>query len=257
MILCGRLFTFFQCDWFKKVVWKRCFIFFGIVCFGIFLGNGKVECSDSRVVSCKNFPDRTVLLTFDDGPSSATKEVLDALKNENASAIFFIVGEKANEKEGKKILKLIADSGHMIANHGYKHVTMTKLTEKEQISSLDKTNSCIKEFQKTVLYFRPPGGACNNILKRSVNSLGMKIMFWNVDPRDWKKNDCGARPSRSALKERILKGLEDQGHKGIVLLHDIHLNTALAVPMILDALKKNGYSFMKPEDVLKYQKASK
>ncbi|ETZ07569.1 peptidoglycan-N-acetylglucosamine deacetylase [Holospora obtusa F1] len=207
---------------------------------------------DSFCEDCKNFPDSTVLLTFDDGPSKFTENLLKVLKEEGVKAIFFVVGEKANTEYGRKILKRISDEGHMIANHGYRHVTMTRLTGKEQKISLSKTNDCIKEFQEKVSYFRPPGGSCDGQLKKSVRFLGMQIMFWNVDPKDWKKDKNNKRPSTLILQERILKGLENKNRRGIVLLHDIHSNTVMSVPMIIKILKKNGYSFMDPKNVSNY-----
>ena len=235
-------------------LWRRYLRYAGISSLGFLCTNSTVKCSDSRVVSYENFPDHTVLLTFDDGPAASTETVLNALNNQGVKAIFFIVGENGASKQGQKILKRIAKENHMIANHGHRHVTMTNLTEKEQKDSLNKTNACIAPFQKSVLYFRPPGGACNAILKRSVSASGMRVMFWNIDPKDWKKDAKGQRPSSATLQKRILEDLEKQNHRGIILLHDLHLNTALAVPVILKALKERGYRFMKPEDVFRYQK---
>ena len=233
--------------------WKQYILYAGIIHLGLFCANSTVRCSDPRVVSYENFPDYTVLLTFDDGPAASTETVLNALNSESIKAIFFIVGENGASKQGQKILERISKAGHMIANHGYHHVTMTKLTEKEQKNSLNKTNACIAPFQKSVLYFRPPGGACNSILKRSVSASGMRVMFWNIDPRDWKKDAKGYRPNSATLQKRILEDLEKQNHRGIILLHDLHLNTALSVPVILKALKERGYRFMNPEDVSRYQ----
>ena len=205
------------------------------------------------MVSYAHFPEKTVLLTFDDGPARSTATVLNILRDEQVKGLFFLVGE--NITPGRKaLMQRMVDEGHMLGNHGYHHVNMTKISSKEQVDALKKTNTCIACFQPKVHYFRPPGGSRNDALKRSVTSLDMQIMMWNIDPQDWKKNADGQRPNQEMLIKRVLDGLKGSGQKGIILLHDIHETTANHLRALIDTLKKKGFKFLDPQKIQDYQK---
>lgn len=208
--------------------------------------------SAPALVSYANFPENTVLLTFDDGPASSTSKVLDTLKESHIKGLFFLVGANITPAR-KSLMQRMIQEGHMLGNHGYHHVNMTKISGKEQIDALQKTNDCIASFQPKVHYFRPPGGWRNDVLKRSVTGLDMQIMMWNIDPQDWKKNSDGARPNEKTLVKRVLDGLAQSGNKGIVLLHDIHKTTADHLCALIHALKAQGFQFLDPEKVKDYQ----
>jgi peptidoglycan/xylan/chitin deacetylase (PgdA/CDA1 family) len=232
----------------NRHIWVGCLLVTGILSDFLNCAAG----SASGLVSYTHFPEKTVLLTFDDGPAASTSKVLDTLKEENIKGLFFLVG--ANITPARKILmQRMIQEGHMLGNHGYHHVNMTRISEKEQTDSLQKTNDCIASVQPKVQYFRPPGGSRNPLLKRSVTTLGMQMMMWNIDPQDWKKDTSGARPNEKTLVKRVLDGLEKSGNKGIVLLHDIHATTANHLPALVRALKAKGFQFLDPKKVKDYQ----
>ena len=78
-------------------------------------------------------------------------------------------------------------------------------------------------------------------------------MLWNIDPQDWKKDASQLRPDGKVLVKRVLEGLKKSGNRGIVLLHDIHKNTACHLPLLINALKEAGFNFLDPNQIVNYQ----
>lgn len=107
---------------------------------------------------------KTVYLTFDDGPSILTGNVLDILKKENVKATFFVVNYN---DENKKYIKRIIDEGHTLALHGYSH-SMKKIYASEEtlINNIEKLKDKIKgDFNYDAKLFKFPGGSSNTISK--------------------------------------------------------------------------------------------
>jgi|GEM_PF-3575950 len=191
-----------------------------------------------------NMPDKTVVLTFDDGPHyKNTDKILDTLKKYNAKAYFFAIGKnigKVNkgvvtlDKKAKK-LKRALDEGHILANHSFSHAVMTKLTKEQQQLELSDTNRLIKKISgKNVIDFRPPYGAKNQQLVDVARVEGMRSIMWNIDSMDW------ATPVPETIVDNVLKELEKK-KKGIILFHDIHKQSVQALPLLMKSLKEKGY----------------
>ena len=86
--------------------------------------------------------EKKIALTFDDGPShSCTGRLLDGLLERDVKATFFLIGE--NAKENPKLVKRIYDEGHLIGNHTYTHVEITKISDEEAKIELEKTDHVI------------------------------------------------------------------------------------------------------------------
>ena len=82
-----------------------------------------------------------IAITFDDGPSACTPPLLDGLKERNVKATFFLVGE--NVEVYPEIVKRIHEEGHLIGNHTYHHVEITKLSDEEAMYEINKTDEVI------------------------------------------------------------------------------------------------------------------
>lgn len=181
---------------------------------------------------------RKVLLTFDDGPNPrTTPKVLEILRKRNIKAIFFVIGLQV--KKYPKILKQIADAGHIIGNHTYDHKNLAKLTKEQIEYEVNHTNELIESITgKKVKYLRPPYGALNKAAISFIRREGMSIMLWNIDPNDWKNRN----------KYKTLQNLQNQlrigkAHErgGVVLMHDIYSSTVNALGPFLDELAENNY----------------
>lgn len=174
-------------------------------------------------------PLKYVALTFDDGPSSFTEEIIDLLQKYDYNATFFVLGNKLNLNY-KDILKKSIKNGNEIGVHGYSHRSFTKMRQATMEEEITKTKKYIKNltgYESTLV--RPPYG---NITKTIKNyNLGPYIL-WNNDTLDWKLRDS------NKISSRLINSIED---KSIILMHDTYLTTFKALEIILPYLKENNY----------------
>lgn len=177
---------------------------------------------------------RRISLTFDDGPNPSTSSmVLDELKKRDIKATFFVIGK--NVDAFPDFAKKIVDEGHEIANHSYTHPALGKLSDERVRDELDRCQEAIiKATGVKPVWFRPPYGSFLTRQNKITAERGLGVALWSIDPFDWKK------PGSSVVSQRVLS----QSLPGrIVLLHDIHRQTAEAVPAILDGLVERDYTF--------------
>ena len=171
-----------------------------------------------------------VALTFDDGPSIYTKEIIDTLKKHEVNATFFILGNKV--KPYQELLNESLNNGNILGNHSYNHKWLIKLNEDELNNQIIKTNEEIKLYTGfTPTLLRPTYGSVNNKVKH----LNMDIVLWTVDTMDWKYRNV------STIVSRATKNLKDGD---IILMHDIYKTSALAVDKIITEIKKQGFELV-------------
>ena len=171
-----------------------------------------------------------IALTFDDGPSIYTKEIIDTLKKHEVNATFFILGNKV--KPYQELLNQSLNNGNILGNHSYNHKWLIKLNEDELNNQIIKTNEEIKLYTGfTPTLLRPTYGSVNNKVKH----LNMDIVLWTVDTMDWKYRNV------STIVSRATKKLKDGD---IILMHDIYKTSALAVDKIITEIKKQGFELV-------------
>ena len=171
-----------------------------------------------------------VALTFDDGPSIYTKEIIDTLKKHEVNATFFILGNKV--KPYQELLNQSLNNGNILGNHSYNHKWLIKLNEDELNNQIIKNNEEIKLYTGfTPTLLRPTYGSVNNKVKH----LNMDIVLWTVDTMDWKYRNV------STIVSRATKKLKDGD---IILMHDIYKTSALAVDKIITEIKKQGFELV-------------
>lgn len=190
------------------------------------------------VQKAEDLPVRQIALTFDDGPhKSCTPELLDGLKRRGVKATFFLMGENIAGKE--EIVLRMQNEGHLIGNHSYRHIQMTKEGEDEACSAVEKTEQLITSITGSrPEYLRPPYGAWNEELECRVN---LTTVLWTVDSLDWKLRNT----------ERIVRRVEKSVKSGdIILMHDIFPTSVEAALRIVDDLQKEGYEFVTVEELL-------
>lgn len=182
--------------------------------------------------------ERYVALTFDDGPHrECTAALLDGLKERGIPATFFLMGQNI---EGNEDLVLrMKEEGHLIGNHSYSHVQLTRESQGDVLKALEKTENLI--FQITGQrpdYVRPPFGDWNEKLGEASDLLPV---LWSVDSLDWKLKN----------RDRIVKGvLKDVEDGDIILMHDIFPSSVEAALEIADRLTEEGYYFVTVDELL-------
>jgi len=192
---------------------------------------GKIE-SDRKVVA----------LTFDDGPNpDATPRILDTLREKGVRATFFVLGSHAERRP--ELVRRISHEGHQIGNHGYFH---RKLQFKSPFYVSRDIRLGIRAIRRAGApaprYFRAPHGFRSPWTTPIASSYGERTVGWSLGVWD------SDRPGVDEIVRRTLEGVEPGS---IVLLHDgdgynpdgDRMQTAAALPLIIDRLKEQGYEF--------------
>ena len=207
----------------------------------LFLKNGHTDIEkifSLPVLSKTACPPKYIALTFDDGPSSKyTPILLDGLKERGVHATFFLMGKNIEGKED--IVKRMSEEGHLIGNHSYEHIQLTKAGPKAVCEAVERTQEQIETITgKRPEYIRPPYGDWNEELEEEI---GMTPVLWSVDSLDWKLKDTGK------ILRRVLKDVKDGD---IILLHDIFPSSVEAALELIDILQKEGYVFVTADELL-------
>ncbi len=199
----------------------------------------------------------TIALTFDDGPNSVTTpKILDVLKAHNAKATFFVLGGKIKGHEA--LLQRIVDEGHHLGNHSYSHPNFHDLGSSKTENEVESTDKLLRQFALPT-YFRYPYGNSTCNANDLISSLGYHIVGWDIDTCDWAYADgkvsdkenltCMAPESlRNDYAGYVLREVQKtQG--GVLLMHDIHQNTADSLDRLLTLLEEANYRFVALDDL--------
>lgn len=233
-------------------------------------------------------PDKTVYLTFDDGPSDWTGDILDLLKKENIKATFFVCGAwlpksgRLNNSfvKYRATLLRMRREGHAIGNHSFGHANLARISKDRIVAQMEENEKLFGEalgeegFKFTLL--RPPYGspyyrkASDESVRRVDSALrGRGIVFmWSksfdsTDSRDWVRGEWFEKSSRiQAGGEQFLhkmdriyhRSVADADGKGfVILMHDTHPTTKQILPYIIRKWKSEGYRFETAEDYIRWR----
>lgn len=195
---------------------------------GISKGESK-PITNNQAVDCAVA--KCIALTFDDGPSVYTENLLTMLKQKDARATFFVLGVNARIQQ-QTILDL-QKAGMEIGSHTWSHKDLTKLNINEIEKELNDTADLLEKItgQRPTL-LRPPYGATD---ARLVSVAKVPLIMWNVDTEDWKHRDS----------DYILNHIKTHAKPGaIILMHDIHKTTVDAIPATINFLQNAGYQLV-------------
>ncbi len=187
---------------------------------------------------------KSVLLTFDDGPSPGiTVQVLDLLKKYQARAVFFVVGNRVDKYPD--ILKEMVAQGHLIGNHTYRHPNGSPFPFFKYRRDVLECQNKIKEVAGiTPFLFRPARGIITLSGLLAIKTLGMKNIFWSCDGGEWSFNK-----GKTAVE--IYENLIPQIKGGdIILLHNDHPLMTEVLGRLLEYLHQKGYDLAHGVDYL-------
>lgn len=213
-----------------------------------------------------SLPDKSLCLTFDDGPGETagdgpgpkTLKLAEYLYQEGVCATFFMVGKHINQYP--LILPEVASLGHLIGNHTYCHAK--PLPEAlsigwDIVTEIEMTDELIKKFNPAnKIYFRAPWGewndevadTLNQQLRNSLDHIGP--FRWDIDGDDWRYwvNGQTAEEGAAAYLDKII-----EANKGIILMHDstadllrakINNRAYETIKILIPKLKSLGYQFI-------------
>ncbi|MFD0861074.1 polysaccharide deacetylase family protein [Sungkyunkwania multivorans] len=194
--------------------------------------------------------EKILYLTFDDGPiPEITERVLDILKDFNAKATFFCIGDNVDKYPA--ILKRILTEKHAVGNHTYNHVKGWKCSNEAYLSNVLEAEvlleSFIRDFKKDLpnrskemdmKLFRPPYGQITPTQARMLQKLGYTIVMWDVVAIDWK-----SEISQDKVVDNVLKNAKEGS---VVIFHDsvkASKNMLYALPKVLTYYHDRGFTF--------------
>ncbi len=200
---------------------------------------------DRATLNYGNYKLKEIALTFDDGPHRKyTPQILKVLKRYKVKATFFVVGKMAEVNDDLLITQY--RDHHLIANHTYHHVDLTRLSEKEAQVEWVACNEVARSILGIDLkYCRPPGGNYDDTVRRAALKSGLVTVLWTEDPGDY------TSPGTIAIESRIFYSIYNGG---IILLHDGVQQTINVLPAIIERLQKEGYTFVTVDEMYRKRK---
>ena len=205
-----------------------------------------------------NSETKRAFLTFDDGPSKNTNDILNILQENNIKATFFVLGSQVEKMP--EMTKKIYDEGHYIANHGYSHVYSSIYQSPEQV--LNEYNKCnqiianaigVPEYNSHL--FRFPGGSVGGyyaqIKEQAITLLEQNnILYvdWNALTGDSEK----ANPTEEYLMNNLQRTTKEK-NSIVLLMHDSQskIEAVEFLPKVIEYLKQKGYEFENFYNIIK------
>lgn len=214
------------------------------VCAILEINGKKVQSQYSNTKKCcTHFIDPAkpmVALTYDDGPSQYTAQILDLLQKYNSRATFFEVGNRVGLYP--QAVKRIAEMNCELGNHSYDHTNLGTASVATIQSQLGQTNSKIKSIAgKEPALVRPPYGSIGSNLRNYANK---PLILWSIDTLDWKTRNA------TSVYNSVMSHVKDGD---IILMHDLYRSTLDASARIIPELKKRGYQLVTVSELAKYK----
>lgn len=182
-----------------------------------------------------------VSLTFDDGPSEFTPQVLDILNQYDIKATFCPLG--MNVEAMPEMAQRMVDEGHQICNHSFYHSRATNIGPTQGIiDEMNLANQTYKDVLgvEKVNWYRAPEGVFNPSVTAALEETDMMALFWGVDSWDWRQ------PGVDGIVNNVMTTV---GPESVILFHDGGGNrsqTVAALPIIIEQLLARGYTFTVP-----------
>ena len=201
---------------------------------------------------------KRAFLTFDDGPSGNTMQILDILKERGIKSTFFVLG--SNVEKNPEIVKRMYEEGHFIANHGHSHIYSSIYQSPETV--LNEYNQCnqavrnaIGEQEYNSHLFRFPGGFVGGKYAEIKNQAEALLSQNNIVHIDWNALNGDAETTKPTVEYEMQRIVETTCDKQsvVILMHDAEAKkvTVEALPGIIDYLAGQDYEFKNFYEIIK------
>lgn len=196
---------------------------------------------------------KVVALTFDDGPTPYSTEVIDILKKHNAKATVYVVGQ--NIERYPQEAKALSQAGIALGNHSYSHQRFYFKSQGFIDEEIQKTNRLIRDLgYKGEITFRPPNGKKLIGLPYYLNQHNIQTIMWDVEPDTYVNQQSKDKEQTDFI---VKYTLENTKPGSIILLHPFCETCSAerkAIGPIIEGLKAKGYTFVTVEELLSIQK---
>ncbi len=210
--------------------------------FFIIYGSATITSNFFIKANCKAITtEKLIAITFDDGPTSHTKNILQTLSAHKAMATFFVIGKNIQGRE--QILKQIVSEGHLLGNHTFSHSFFIDFKSVKGFrQELNQTAELVQQLTgKQLNFFRPPYGVTTPALSKAIRQLRYEVIGWNIRSLD----------TTTDAEDVILKRITRQLQPGSILLfHDASDKTNNVLKQTLLFAKENGFSVVSLEQLL-------
>lgn len=184
--------------------------------------------------------EKLVALTFDDGPSGRfTRRLLEGLEERNAKATFLLCGYRMEQYP--ELTERIFREGHEIGLHGYSHKSMQNMCRSDVKQEIEKAMALVPA-DCQVSFLRSPGGFCGECVQPVAAEMGLSVLSWSVDPKDWANHDA------QAIEKEVISHVRDGD---VILLHDMSDSSVEAAFVIIDELQEQGFRFVTVSELAK------
>lgn len=177
--------------------------------------------------------EKLVALTFDDGPSGRfTRRLLEGLEERGAKATFLLCGYRMEQDQ--ELTRRIFLEGHEIGLHGYSHKSMGDMCKGDVRGELERSLALVPA-GCPVSFLRSPGGLCGKCVQAAAADMGLAVLSWSVDPKDWATHDA------DAVEREVISHVRDGD---VILLHDMSDSSVDAALVIIEELQEEGFRFV-------------
>jgi peptidoglycan/xylan/chitin deacetylase (PgdA/CDA1 family) len=188
---------------------------------------------------------RTVALTFDDGPGRSTQAIINILRSFHVRATFFNIGWDISDYPS--LVKEEASDGFLLGDHTNSHPDMADLSSAAQTSEIDQVAALQRRLTGTVpCIFRPPYGDYNAATLSIANIHGMSLWMWSASGDDWEAEGSASSYWIHHIENSVIDSSIGQLHP-VVLLHNQMIAmpaTVAALPVIIRSFERRGYTFV-------------
>ncbi|WP_319586814.1 polysaccharide deacetylase family protein [uncultured Desulfobulbus sp.] len=187
----------------------------------------------------KNDKSSGVVLTFDDGPDEIiTPLILKILEENNAQAIFFVLGRKAERYP--ELVKLIVKNGHIVGNHTHTHISAYSTNYCQYLNEIQSCQQTIYNITgEYPRYFRPPNGSLSLSALLAIKRSNLKNVLWSVESGEY---GVWAKDTPEMIHNRLFSVLSNQD---VLLMHDNSEKVPLVLETLVPALSTKGVIFAK------------
>lgn len=192
---------------------------------------------------------KRVYLTFDEGYENGyTPKILDVLRDNNVTAIFFITGPYL--KSHQDLVRRMVEEGHHLGNHTIHHPSLPTLDEKTMEEEVVGLERAFKEkFGIGMKFLRPPKGEYSEKSLAVTSRLGYCNLFWSFAYDDWYRDKSrGAEYAYDIVMRNLHNG-------AVILLHAVSRDNAEALDRIIKGIRANGYEIGHPDELLSLLKS--